>query len=191
MYVAAGDRSYVSSDQCRSQSRSRILITLELERACHDADDCVSVNHLLMSGFILAQVQVLPSEPVVGVTLEAYTKCERGNKAQQIRCEDEAIGVTHVGDAIELVGLRHQWLRSIDYREAFCVVHPERPATVSCAFWRPDLAPYGYTFSDACHCSLDCFCLHFQLQRQQLEQAEQALRHSTEGMFEFKWNPAC
>lgn len=134
-----------------------------------------------MSGFVFAQVQVLPAEPVVGVTLEAYIKCERGSTSQHLRCEDDVNGTAHIGDAVELVGLRHQWLRSIDYRDAFCVVHPDRPATVSCAFWRPDLAPYGYTYSDACHCSLECFCSHFQLQRQQLEQAEQALKRSTEG----------
>lgn len=134
-----------------------------------------------MSRCVLAQVQVLPAEPVVGVTLEAYTKCEHGNKAHQIRGDDDISGSTQLGDVSDAFGLRHQWLRSIDYRESFCGVHPERTATVFCAFWRPDLVPYGYTYSDACHCNLACFCSHFHLQRQHLEKAEQALRRSIDG----------
>lgn len=134
-----------------------------------------------MSRLVIAQVQVLPSEPVVGVTLEAYTKCDHGNKARQVRWDDATSGHASLGDSSENLGLRHQWLRSIDYRETVCVVHPDRTATVSCAFWRPDLAPYGYTYSDACHCNLDCFCSNFHLQRQHLEKAEQALRRSIEG----------
>lgn len=142
-----------------------------------------------MASLSIASVQLQVREPVVGVTLEAYVKCERSQGGQISWDEDEA--EQHLGDTANDYAVRFRWFRACASEDrvscsSVCHFHPDRPATFYCGFWKSELSSYGYVYAHACHCSIDCFSEHFQVQKAYWERAYDAKRLYTEGVRPYK-----
>lgn len=134
-----------------------------------------------MAHLSIASVQLQVREPVAGVTLEAYVKCEGGLVNWD---EDEAD--QPFSESSSSFAVRCRWFRACvsDDRvssSSVCHFHPDRPATFYCGFWRTELSSYGYVYAHACHCSLECFTEHFQVQRAYWERAHVAKKQSADG----------
>ena len=135
-----------------------------------------------MACLSIASVQLQVREPVAGVTLEAYIKCEGAQGAPVNWDGDEADQPA----ADPAFAVRCRWFRACvgDDRvtcSTNCHFHPDRPATFYCGFWRTELSSYGYVYAHACHCSLECFAEHFQVQREYWERAHDAKKQSADG----------
>ena len=134
-----------------------------------------------MSDISIVSAQLQAGDPVAGVTLEAYVKCERANRPVYLACVDSE----NDGKVLDSANatLQFRWLRSSECIEntACCHFHPDRKATLCCGFWKADLIAHGYMFAHACHCSVECFSSQFHVQRQYWERAQAAKQRSVEG----------
>jgi hypothetical protein len=139
-----------------------------------------------MSSLSIATAQLRSGEPVSGVTLETYVKCRKDNEVLHHFIEEEAIDQTHAVRRHDFA-VRYRWLRSPDAAETgkghVCHIHPDRPVSYYCGFWKSEYNNYGYPFSDACHCSLDCFKRHWKLQLAYWEKAQNAKKQSLESVY--------
>lgn len=139
-----------------------------------------------MADVAIVSVQ-LQSEPVSGVPLEAYVKCEKNGRHVQLACVDGSCdgSATDSGHG-DGPGLQFRWFRSSECVEstAWCHFHPERKATLYCGFWKSELIAYGYMFDQACHCSVECFLAQFHVQLRYWEQAQAAKQRSGKGISE-------
>jgi hypothetical protein len=131
-------------------------------------------------------VQLQVREPVAGVTLEAYVKCD-GTQAGLMLWDDDELDQGPVDPSAHFA-VRCRWFRAnvSDDRvtsSSVCHFHPDRPAAFYCGFWKTELSSYGYMFAHACHCSLECFAEHFQVQRAYWERAHDAKLQSAEGTY--------
>jgi hypothetical protein len=127
-----------------------------------------------MAQLSITSVQLQVGEPVAGVTLEAYVKCEGG----QFSWDDDGVEQS-VLEPSSTFSVRCRWFRacvSDDHIRASisCHFHPDRPASFYCGFWKTELSAYGYVYAHACHCSLECFSEHFHVQRAYWQQANDA-----------------
>lgn len=136
-----------------------------------------------MTDVAIVSVQ-LQSEPVSGVPLEAYVKCEKNGRPVQLACVDGSCdGSATNGGHGDSPGLQFRWFRSSECVEstAWCHFHPERKATLYCGFWKSELISYGYMFDQACHCSVECFLAQFHVQLRYWEKAQAAKQRSGKG----------
>lgn len=122
-------------------------------------------------------------DPASGVTLDSYVKCRRDSEVLHTFPEEETLDAR--SGSRDAFAVRYRWLRSPDTAESgkghVCHIHPDRPGSYYCGFWKSEYSLYGYPFSDACHCSLDCFQRHWKLQLTYWEKAQNAKQQSLEG----------
>lgn len=142
-----------------------------------------------MSDLSIATVSLASKEPVSGVSLDAYVKCRRnGETVHSFQEEDGTEPLS--ADPASPFGVRYRWLRSPDTAENgkrhVCHIHPERPGAYYCGFWKSEYSAYGYPFSDACHCSLECFQRSWKLQLTYWEKAQAAKQAAAEGAASLK-----
>lgn len=131
----------------------------------------------------IVSAQLRSCDPASGVTLDSYVKCRRDSEVLHTFPEEEALDGRSGGR--DAFAVRYRWLRSPDTAESgkghVCHIHPDRPGAYYCGFWKSEYSLYGYPFSDACHCSLDCFQRHWKLQLTYWEKAQAAKQQSLEG----------
>jgi hypothetical protein len=138
-----------------------------------------------MSGFSIASAQLPAGEaPVFGVPLEPYVKCRTNNDVVHHFVEEEVLDAS-TNDSGTGFAVRYRWLRSPDAAENgrghVCHIHPDRPAAYCSGFWRSEYGNYGYPFSHACHCSLECFKQHWRMQLEYYQRAQEAKEQNAEG----------
>jgi hypothetical protein len=142
-----------------------------------------------MSDFSIASASLRSTEPVSGVSLDSYVKCRKNGDILHQFCEEETVESSQV-DFNSSFAVRYRWLRSPDTAETgkghVCHIHPDRPAAYNCGFWKSEYSMYGYPFSDACHCSLDCFQRNWKLQLTYWEKAQTAKQQNAEGTTSIK-----
>lgn len=138
-----------------------------------------------MTELIIASASLRSTEPVSGVSLEGYVKCLKDGQPLPRFPEELSIDPANA-DPTSSLAVRYRWLRSPDTVENgkghVCHIHPERPGSYYCGFWKSEYSAYGYPFSDACHCSLDCFQRNWKLQMTYWEKAQAAKYAATEGV---------
>lgn len=140
--------------------------------------------------FQIAAASLRSTEPVSGVSLDSYVKCRvNGELVHQFPEEQQQLTEEKAApdaDSKQPFCVRYRWLRSPDTAETgkdhVCHIHPDRPSTYFCGFWKSEYSMYGYPFADACHCSLDCFQRNWKLQLTYWEKAQAAKRQSNEGV---------
>jgi len=107
--------------------------------------------------------------PVCGVTLEPFVRCRWGeqkgaanlSQIDEFPLESAALPGSH--------SLRYRWLRSpfTNGEGQTCHIHSDRQATLQCTIWAKLNFPVAYSY----HCGVDCFRLHWHLQKQYYEKA--------------------
>lgn len=133
-----------------------------------------------MRDFAIASAQLRSTEPVSGVRLESYVKCRVASETVHQFAEEQT------GDAASTdFAVRYRWLRSPESADAaneqVCHIHPDRPGAIYCGFWKSEYSLYGYPFSDACHCSIECFQRNWRLQLTYWEKVQSAKQLASAG----------
>ena len=135
-----------------------------------------------MSEFSITSAQLRSSEPVSGCSIVSYVKCRVNGDVVNQFAEEET---SEAGQSDMQYAVRYRWLRSPETSETGqrhnCHIHQNRPGKYYCGFWKSEYSMWGYPFSDACHCSIECFRRHFHLHLQYYENVQTRRKQVADG----------